>query len=44
MYVASEEELAADRAEAAKAAALALGVVLGPVVMMGALLAGSKLG
>jgi hypothetical protein len=44
MYVASEEERAADQAEAAKAAVVALGVVLGPVVVMGALLAGSRLG
>jgi hypothetical protein len=43
MYVAREEERAADQAEAAKAAAVALGVVLGPVVIMGALLAGTKL-
>ncbi|WIA36072.1 hypothetical protein OEZ86_007427 [Tetradesmus obliquus] len=44
MYVASEEERAADQEEAAKAAVVALGVVLGPVVILGALLAGSKLG
>eukprot|EP00878_Enallax_costatus_P025661 GHUV01027476.1.p1 GENE.GHUV01027476.1~~GHUV01027476.1.p1 ORF type:complete len:130 (+),score=36.82 GHUV01027476.1:193-582(+) len=44
LYVPSEEEKAADQAEATKAAAVALGVVLGPVVLIGALVAGSKIG
>lgn len=44
LYVASEEEKEADQAEAAKAAAVALGVVLGPVVLIGALVAVSKIG
>jgi hypothetical protein len=40
VYVASEEERAADAAEARKAALLAAGIVLGPVLMMGAMLMG----
>ncbi|KAF6250505.1 hypothetical protein COO60DRAFT_1646775 [Scenedesmus sp. NREL 46B-D3] len=43
MYVPSEEERAADQAEASKAAVVALAVVLGPVVVMAALLAGARL-
>lgn len=42
VYVASEEERAADAVEARKAAAIAAGIVLGPVVMMGAMLLGGK--
>lgn len=37
--MASEEEMAADQVEAQKAAAVAVGIVLGPVLLMGALLA-----
>lgn len=37
VYVASEEERAADAAEARKAALLAAGIVLGPVVAIGAM-------
>jgi hypothetical protein len=37
IYVASEEQQAADAAEARKAAAIAAGIVLGPVIMMGAM-------
>lgn len=44
LYVASEEERAADAAEARVAAAVAAGVVLGPVLLMGALLASSRAG
>lgn len=40
IYVASEEERIADAAEARKAAALAAGIVLGPVIMMGAMVLG----
>jgi hypothetical protein len=40
VYVASEEERLADAEEARKAAALAAGIVLGPVVMIGAMLLG----
>lgn len=43
MYVPSAEERAADQAEASKAAVVALAVVLGPVVVMAALLAGARL-
>lgn len=42
VYVASEEERAADAEQARQAAFMALGVVLGPVLIMGALLAGSR--
>lgn len=42
VYVASEEERAADAVEARKAAAIAAGIVLGPVVMMGAMLLGGN--
>ena len=40
IYVASEEERAMDAVEARKAAAIAAGIVLGPVLMMGAMLFG----
>lgn len=40
VYVASEEERAADAVEARKAALLAAGIVLGPVLMMGAMVLG----
>jgi hypothetical protein len=40
VYAATPEELAADAAEARKAAAVAAGVVLGPVLFMGAMILG----